>query len=135
MSDLKPLAVHHLAVCVASLTRAESFYCDVLGLRVQQRFTDVHGAPRSVWLALGHGAFLALERAALQAPVRNQEAPGWHCVALGIAAEEREMWRERLTYHAVLVVKESIYTLYVQDPDGNLVGLSHYPHAAKCVAL
>jgi hypothetical protein len=122
----KPLAVHHLAVTVRDLDRAEAFYSKVLGLPVLKRWSDDAGAPRSVWLALGAGAFLAVERAAAGAP-KEIEPPGWHCVALAIEKGERESWRERLAEAGIAVEKESAYTLYVRDPEGNLVGLSHYP--------
>lgn len=122
------LSVHHLAVVVRDLARAEAFYAGVLGLPVARRWTDDAGAPRSVWLDLGGGAFLAVERAEAAGPTRADEAPGWHCVALGIAPSEREAWRRRLAAGGVVVERESAYTMYARDPDGNLVALSHYPH-------
>ncbi|WP_437551906.1 VOC family protein [Sorangium sp. So ce367] len=122
------LSVHHLAVVVRDLVRAEAFYAGVLGLPVVRRWTDEAGAPRSVWLELGGGAFLAVERAGAAEPMRADEAPGWHCVALGITPSEREAWRRRLAAGGVIVERESAYTMYARDPDGNVVALSHYPH-------
>ncbi len=128
---MKPAAaVHHLAVVVSDLARAEAFYAGVLGLEPVRRWDDDAGRPRAVWLRLGGGAFLALERAGAADPRRADEAPGWHCVALGIAPGERETWRARLEAAGHPVQRSSEYTLYVRDPDGNLVGLSHYPVAA-----
>jgi hypothetical protein len=125
-----PARLHHLAVVVADLTRAERFYGGILGLAVLQRFSDSQGAPRSIWLEL-QGAFLALERAEMPAgPTRTDQAPGFHCVALAIAPSERDAWRVRLQAAGCAIVRESSFTLYVRDPDGNLVGLSHHPHAA-----
>jgi catechol 2,3-dioxygenase-like lactoylglutathione lyase family enzyme len=120
------MKVHHLAVVTADLARAESFYAQVLGLRVLRHWTDAAGAPRSVWLGLGD-AFLAVERASAAAPVRAEEAPGWHCVALAIDAVERGTWRARLASAMVPIERETSFTLYIRDPDGNLVGLSHWP--------
>src|SRR5689334_772473 len=59
------LPVHHVAVLVADLARAERFYGGVLGLAVIKRHDDARGAPRSIWFALGDetGAFLAVELA------------------------------------------------------------------------
>ena len=113
------MKVHHLAVVVSDLGRAEAFYSGVLGLPVIKRWDE-----RAVWLALDGEAFLALERAG-SGTARSDTAPGWHCVALAIDVSEREIWRTRVT-----VERESSYTLYARDPDGNLVGLSHYPCAA-----
>lgn len=128
MTELLP--IHHLAVVVRDLPRSEAFYSQVLGLPVVRRWTDEAGAPRSVWLGLGGGAFLAVERAAADGPTRIDAAPGWHCVALGIPAEARERWRQRLAEAGAPVERESSYTLYARDPEGNLVALSHYPHPA-----
>ncbi|MBI3178047.1 MAG: VOC family protein [Deltaproteobacteria bacterium] len=120
-------AVHHVAVVVSDLARAERFYSGVLGLTVLERHTDDAGAPRSVWLALEGGAFLALERAGLSQPKRDEYAPGWHCVALAITRGARASWRQHLADAGHAVERETPYTLYVRDPDGALVALSHYP--------
>ncbi|MBI2391855.1 MAG: VOC family protein [Deltaproteobacteria bacterium] len=127
-----PLPLHHLAIVVADLARAEAFYVELLGLPVERRWTDEAGAHRSTWVSLSgrEGGFLAIERAIERAtaPRRSDEAPGLHCLALGIGPDEREAWRARLTDAGHPVERESAYTLYVRDPDGNLVGLSHFPH-------
>jgi glyoxylase I family protein len=123
--------VHHLAVVVADLERAAEFYVGVLGLRELRRWDDTEGRLRSIWCALGAGAFLAIERAEREGPRRDEAAPGFHCVALGIRPDEREMWRARLTRAGVTVFRESPYTLYARDPEGNIIGLSHFPDAAN----
>jgi glyoxylase I family protein len=127
VSELTPRGVHHLAVLVSDLARAEAFYGGVLGLAVGQRWQDAAGAPRSVWLELGGGAVLALERAATSGPRRGEAAPGWHLAALAIAPAEREAWRARLAAAGHAVFHETDHTLYVRDPDGNVVALSHHP--------
>jgi hypothetical protein len=124
------LAIHHTAIVVADLARAEAFYAGVLGLAVERRWTDDAGKPRSVWLALGGGQILMLERAEVLVPRRADGAPGWHCLALAIPVDEREAWRARLATARIPVERESAYSLYLRDPDGALVALSHWPVAA-----
>jgi len=122
--------IHHLAVVVSELARAERFYCDVLGLHVVRRWDDDAGVHRSTWVSLG-SAFLALERAATSGPRRADDAPGHHCVALRIREIERAEWRVRLAAAGHPVERESPYTLYFRDPDGNLLAMSHYPEERR----
>ena len=138
-AGLKTSGVHHLAVVVRDLGAAEAFYGGVLGLEVTRRHEDAAGKPRAVWMALApgggatHASFLALERteaALADAPLRGDVAPGWHCVALAIDRAERDAWRTRLAASGHPVVRETAYTLYVRDPEGALVALSHWPDAA-----
>jgi glyoxylase I family protein len=133
--DARVLGAHHVAVQVRALAAAEAFYTGVLGLPVLRRWPEPDGTPRAVWLDLGDGTFLALEKAAPDAvlprerPFRDGQA-GVHLVALRIAPEARNAWETRLAAHGVEVVHRSKWTLYVRDPEGNRVGLSHHPHDA-----
>lgn len=116
------MRLHHLAVQVHDVARACAFYEGVLGLR------RLREQAHSVWLALGDG-ILMLEKtadAAVETPWRS-DAPGLHLVAFAIAREEREAWRAKLAAAGHPVVHETAYTLYVRDPEGNRVGLSHFP--------
>lgn len=122
-----PLSVHHLALKVRDLAAAERFFVGVLGLVVQARHDDAHGAPRAFWLRLGHGAFLAVERATEEAPTRADAAPGWHALAFAIGVEDRERWRTRLSAHGHPITKETAYTLYAAGPEGAEIALSHHP--------
>jgi glyoxylase I family protein len=122
------LSFHHLAVQCADLGRCERFYREVLGLEVLRRWPRPEGGDRSVWLAVGEG-FLALERADGEpdpGPWRDGRA-GPHLVALRIPRAERDGWEARLVERGVEVVHRTRWTLYLRDPEGNRVGLSHYP--------
>ena len=124
-----PLSLHHLAIQCADLGACERFYREVLGLEVLRRWPREGGGDRSVWLAVGDG-FLALERAdepAPDLPWRDGRA-GLHLVALRIAPGERHRWESRLAELGVPVVHRTRWTIYVRDPEGNRVGLSHHPY-------
>jgi glyoxylase I family protein len=125
-----PRGLSHLAVLVRDLDAAEGFYAGVLDLAVIRRWEDDAGRPRSVWLDLGDGGFLAVERAGAAGPRRADDAPGHHCLALRIDAASRPGWVARLGSAGVAVERETAYTVYFRDPEGNLVALSHWPDVA-----
>jgi glyoxylase I family protein len=129
VSSGPPAAVHHVAIQVADLPRMERFYREVLGLPVLRRWVRPEGTgDRSVWLELGGGAFLALETVAAEAaPVDPAGRPGYYLVALRIGAATRAGWLARLAAAGVSVYRRTDYTLYLRDPEGNRVGLSHFP--------
>jgi glyoxylase I family protein len=122
-----PSAVHHVAIKVADLARAEAFYVGVLGLHVLRRWpaSDAMG-DRSVWLELGAGAFLALERSEGALPAKAENAPGIHLLALHIRRQERAIWIEKLASAGHPIYQHTDYTIYVKDPEGNRIGLSHW---------
>ncbi|HTN52639.1 MAG TPA: VOC family protein, partial [Anaeromyxobacter sp.] len=73
--------------------------------------------------------FLALERAE-EAPEERpwrDGKPGLHLVALRIAPGERPAWEARLEAAGVRVVHRTRWTIYFHDPEGNRLGLTHYP--------
>jgi len=121
-----PRAVHHLAIKVADLTRAERFYTQVLGLPVLRRWPAEEG-DRSLWLDLGEGAFLALERSAGPGEPLAEDETGLHLLALRIDRGERQMWIDRLAESGVPPYRQTAFTVYCQDPEGNRIGLSHWP--------
>jgi glyoxylase I family protein len=139
MTEEAPGGVHHVAIGVRDLAACESFYTRVLGLPVLRRWAAADGAgDRSVWLDLGRGAFLALERVAAGGAAAMAgapgERPGYLMIAVAIARAARPAWEARLGAAGVAVVHRTDFTLYVADPEGNRVGLSHWPDAAPGVA-
>lgn len=131
MSAPAPGGVHHLAIAVRDLVATTEFYENVLGLPVARRWpaTDGGDQDRSVWLDLGDGAFLALERTTGEAARRDDQTPGFQMVALRIPRAARADWEARLAAAGVAVVHRTAHTIYLHDPEGNRVGLSHWPEA------
>jgi glyoxylase I family protein len=135
---------HHLAVQVRDLPLCERFYRETLGLRVLRRWpaTDGAGVDRSVWLTMEDGeaaSFIALERVAA-GPTAAEDAaratrPGLHLIALRIGRAARATWEQRLAAAGAPVESRTPFTLYVRDPEGNRVGLSHWPHSADDEAV
>lgn len=117
------LAFHHHAILVSDLVRAETFYGGVLGLVVKKRWLDEAKRPRSIWYELGAETFLGVELA------ETIERPdfGHHCFALAIDVEDRADWLIRLSSAEVAIEKESEFSIYFRDPEGNQIALSHWP--------
>lgn len=129
---MQTLGFHHLAVQLRDPARAIPFYRDVLGLEVLERYLRPDGSLRSVWMGLPGGGFLALEETP-QSPAPagfRDPTPGWHLLALRIRAADRARIESHLAKHGVEVVHRSAWTLYVRDPEGNRIGLSHHPEDA-----
>jgi len=124
---------HHLAIQVHDLGRAEAFYAGLLGLPVIRRWADDAGAPRSVWVGLDGGGFLALERCDEPAVAQPFSVPGpqLHVLAVAIDPACRDDWEARLVGAGFAKEKETPFTFYVRDPDGNRIGLSHFPHERR----
>jgi glyoxylase I family protein len=135
MTTPAPAGVHHLAIAVHDLPATASFYRDVLGLPVLRRWPATDGASidRSIWLDLGGGAggFLALERTTAGPPERDDQTPGLQMLALRITVAARAEWERRFAFAGVPVVHRTAYTIYVRDPEGNRIGLSHWPDATS----
>ncbi len=133
-----PGGVHHVAIQCRDLEGMVRFYHKVLRLPIVQRWASEEGGPpgeRSVWVGCGRGV-IALERCrgAVTANPWRSDHPGLHLLALQIFLHNRDKWHDWLDHHGVPVVSESRWTLYIEDPEGNRIGLSHYPQEAEPVA-
>jgi hypothetical protein len=125
---LRATAMHHIAIKVQDLARAERFFVQTLGLAVLRRWPAPDGqGERSLWLDLGAGAFLALEKSSSDRKPPVTDGPGLHLLALRIERAERPAWIDRLAKAGVPVYDQTAFTLYCRDPEGNRIGLSHWP--------
>jgi catechol 2,3-dioxygenase-like lactoylglutathione lyase family enzyme len=124
--------VHHVAIATRDPQRLATFY-EGLGLARVKEHKEDDGRVRSVWLDLGGAALLMLERADAPAPEATdfaQKTPGFHLLALSIAAANRSRVLQLLHERGVRVEQQTAFTVYLRDPDGNRIGLSHYPEPA-----
>ncbi len=123
------LGFHHVAVQVRDVARVAAFYTELLQLPELKRFHRPDGSLRSIWVgtstaqAQTQGGFIAVEGAEEGA----SGALGFSMVALRIEASQRRTIVEELTRRGHPIERETGWTLYVRDPEGNLVGLSHHP--------
>ncbi|MDP2270814.1 MAG: VOC family protein [Archangium sp.] len=126
---MKVLGFHHVAVQVRDVARVAAFYTELLQLPELKRFHRPDGSLRSIWVGTGtaqaqtQGGFIAVEGA--EAGVSG--AIGFSMVALRIEASQRRTIVEELARRGLPLERETGWTLYVRDPEGNLVGLSHHP--------
>ena len=132
---IAPSSVHHIAIQCADLEKMVRFYREVLRLRVVRRWPSddpQKAGDRSVWLATGN-SIIALERCGGQAmhPPWNDEQPGLHLLALEIFLQSRDAWCQWLEHRGVEVKAKSQWTVYIHDPEGNRIGLSHFPDTTQ----
>ncbi|MCU0700499.1 MAG: VOC family protein [Myxococcaceae bacterium] len=129
---MKSLGFHHLALQVRDVDRVASFYRDVLGLVEVKRWSRDDGSLRSVWLAVdgsdAFAGFLAIEHLPGASPSSNGLGPSM--IALRIGPDARAPVIAELSARGVQIEKQTGWTLYVRDPEGTLVGLSHHPFDA-----
>ena len=127
---MKVCGFHHLAIQVKALEDVAGFYREVLGLTELERHHGPDGRLRSLWMDVGGGGFLALERVEASPspdPAFREGRPGLFLVALRVARADRERIRAELERRGIPLVHETRWTLYVRDPEGNRVALSHHP--------
>lgn len=120
---------HHLAIQVRDVERVTSFYREVLGLPELMRHHRPDGSLRSVWVGVPGGGFLALEEVTGEpepGPFQS-ERPGLFLLAFRISRAERARVVEAFARAGVALERETKWTVYVRDPEGNRVALSHHP--------
>jgi glyoxylase I family protein len=131
------LGLHHLAIKARDVPALAAFYAETLGLATRAEHRDERGV-RSIWLEAGP-AILMIERAGEPAPPDgaaprerlDRDPPGLHLVALSVGAADRGSWRARLEAAGCAVLRESDFTLYALDPEGNRLGLSSWPEPGR----
>ncbi len=128
----EPRRLHHLALGARDVARMASFYREVLGLAELRRHRDERGALRAIWLALGGGARLMIERSdAPRAPRESGVVAGLFLLAVEVSADERAACEQRLLAAGASIEARTAFTSYARDPEGHRVAISHYPHPPR----
>ena len=123
---------HHVAIQARDVEGLSRFYREVLGLTELRRWfqDDSKERLRSIWLACG-GGFVAIEQAGVGPLPLEKEfrspLPGLHVLALGIRLIERSSVEAQLEAAGVVIEHRTKWSLFIRDPEGNRLGLTHYP--------
>ena len=120
---------HHVAIQARDVERVTAFYRDLLGLPELTRHYRPDGSLRSIWVGVPGGGFLAIE-AVSGIPEESSfrhERPGLLLLALRIPRTARAGAVEAFARAGVPLEHETRWTVYVRDPEGNRVALSHHP--------
>jgi len=118
--------LHHLALGAHDVEGVAAFYRDLLGLSEQRRHFYDDGRLRAIWLELAD-ALLMIEHT--EQALRSVEGVGSgpFLLALSVTPAERARLERALERGGHAIEARSQYTSYTRDPEGNRVGLSHYP--------
>jgi catechol 2,3-dioxygenase-like lactoylglutathione lyase family enzyme len=126
-AEMNVHSVLETCLYVDDLLKAERFYCDVLGLKLESRQEGRH-----VFFHCGRQMLLLFNPLACREP--NEQFPqhgafGPGHVAFGVRESELPAWTERLKRHGVEIEKIIDWpgggrSLYFRDPSGNSVELA-----------
>ena len=128
------VGVAEAVLYVSDLERAARFYTEALGLPVTAAFDDAR------FLQTGRDSSLILfdinKLEKRESLIPGHGARGRGHVALAIAAEEMDAWRQRLLAHGVEIEHEQdwpqgTHSIYFRDPDQNSVELIDSRHYAQ----
>ena len=135
---MRLVGLHHLTAICRDLDRTTAFYRDLLGLSlVREGASDDDPDARHFWFSAGDGAPGTLI-SFLEYPDLEQGVVGIGTVqhfAFAVAsAAEQEAWRDYLRERGVeatdVFERGGFRSIYLRDPDGNIVEIATPPEAA-----
>jgi glyoxylase I family protein len=135
---LVPEGIDHLLLLVSGMSKAVSFYCDVLGCCIESELHEYGMVQLRVGGALIDLVDVDQREGQWARPVvaggRNMDHV---CIAMA-NYDEREL-REHLAAHDVTIIEEGVHrgargdslSIYVADPSGNTIELKGPPPAPR----
>jgi catechol 2,3-dioxygenase-like lactoylglutathione lyase family enzyme len=117
---MKPVGIHHVAICVRDLDEALAFYVDKLGLQV---------APRP---DIGSGAWLQAGAQQVHLMVRDEPGPRMQHFAVAVADLEEavaDLTAAGVDVHVGNRIDGVPPQAFMHDPSGNFIELNQ-PNAA-----
>lgn len=125
MTLTTPLSsLNHIAIKVKSMGPCLEFYHSILGLKILKENRRTDNSIRSIWLGIGEIILMLEKEEMLYPQIGNTQ--GFAFIALTIKKEESSAWKKKLELSGIVLEKETEYTMYFRDPEGNQVGLSHF---------
>ena len=120
--------LHHLALGARDVVGLAAFYRDVLGMKEVARHDEPNGESlRSVWLELGGGAVLMIEKTDQPQPQAiDGHGAGLFLLALHCDAESLETRCNELRERDFQQERATDFSRYFRDPEGNRFALSCY---------
>ncbi|MDF3819616.1 VOC family protein [Leptospira sp. 96542] len=108
--------IHHIAIGSPSPKDLAKFYESIPGLRKIQEHRTETGDLRSVWFESGK-SILMLELGKSQGP---------KALIFDWNLNEKQEWA--VFFANIPIFERTKFTIYFLDPEGNKLGVSHYPN-------
>ena len=133
MSKCEISSIDHIVMYVADMSKTIDFYCSVLGTTMVEFVPPTDGRARK---SLHFGKQKINLHDAASPYVPHAKAPQAGSVDLCfISSQSLDDWQVHLANHDVYVVEGpvrktgangALVSLYIRDPDGNLIDISNY---------
>ena len=133
MSKCEISSIDHIVMTVADMSKTIDFYCSVLGTTLV-KFVPPTGGSMRTSLHFGKQKINLHDAASPYVP--HAKAPQAGSVDLCfISAQSLDDWQRHLANHDVSVeegpvrktgANGALMSLYIRDPDGNLIEISNY---------
>jgi len=133
MSKCEISAIDHFVMTVADMSKTIDFYCSVLGTKMVE-FVPPTGGPARKSLHFGKQKINLHDAASPYVPHAKTPQAGSVDLCF-ISSQSLDDWLTHLANHEVSVeegpvgktgANGALMSLYIRDPDGNLIEISNY---------